>query len=108
MSTICKCPICEDGELVEKDKLFECSNSKSEKNDQNEWINTGTCSFKVFKSGLSKLGYPEITADDICRLVDDGECEFNLVSQKSGKPYTAKGVIDEKFGVKINFDFDKK
>lgn len=103
MSEICKCPICEKGIIIEKDKLFECSNSTSERKEDGTWENTGTCTYKIFKSGLSKLGHPEITAEEVTSVIENGSHEFDLIS-KQGKPYTGKGIVDDRFGIKIDFN----
>jgi hypothetical protein len=101
------CPLC-GSDVVEKEKLFSCSAGSSRKDEETEeWINEG-CQYKIFKGAMKRFGKEEVTASEVEELLKNGEVEVELISQKSGKPYNAKAVTDEKWGVQIKFDFDKK
>lgn len=102
MSKIGNCPICGE-DVLEKEKLFVCSTSKSTKNDAGEWENEG-CQYKVFKTALKKLGKDVITAEEMTEMLENGVLRVDLVSAKTGKAYQADAVADEKWGIKINFD----
>jgi len=101
------CPICNEGEIVETDILFHCSNQSSENQDGN-WVETGTCKFKAFKSAFAKLGGPELTKELLDLIIENGEAEVELFSKRTNKPYTGIAVIDNDWGVKIDFNRPKK
>jgi len=101
-----KCPVCNEGELIESENLIKCSNQSSE-NENGSWVETGTCTFKVFKSALSRFGGDEITLDFIKNLIENnGKLEVNLVS-KAGNPYVKDALLSEKYGVSIDFNSHK-
>ncbi len=103
-----KCPLC-GSDVHEKEKLFVCSTATRVKNETSgEWENQG-CEFKIFKTALAKLGKDNISTTEIETLLRDGVVEVELVSKKSGKPYNANGIIDPKYGIKIDFSaFEQK
>ena len=101
---VCKCPVCKEGDIIEKEKLFVCSNSNTEYNKETEkWEENGTCSYKIFKSGLSKLGKPNITAEEVKELCENGTITLTLVSKKQTE-YTVPGLVDPERGIKVDFD----
>ena len=83
------CPFCKDGVILEREKLFICSNSKSVKTREGEWKVQG-CKFRVFKDKFKALGYPLISYHVMSHLLNEGSLLVDLTS-KSGKPY--KGLI---------------
>jgi len=100
------CPICKEGDIVEEDKLFHCSNQSSEFKD-NQWVENGTCQFKAFKNAFVNLNGPELTIDLLNEIIENGEAKIDLIS-KAGKPYKAYAVLDPKWGVKIDFSRPKE
>ncbi len=88
------CPFCE-GQIVERDKNFACTNAKWEKNPEDKWENKG-CGYSIYKSGLEKFGKKEITAAEVTDLLANGHTEVELISKKQIK-------INEKFGIQIEF-----
>jgi len=98
------CPVCKEGVMEEREKLFICSNSKTEYNqDTKEWEEKGSCSYKIFKAGLAKLGKPTITVEEVRELCANGSIELTLVSKKQ-KEYTVPGLVDPERGIKVDFD----
>jgi hypothetical protein len=101
---VCKCPVCKEGDILEKDKLFVCSNSNTEYNQETKvWEEKGTCSYKIFKSSLSKLGKPTIVAEEVKELCENGTIKLNLIS-KAQKPYEVPGLVDPERGIKADFE----
>lgn len=99
------CPICKTGNIIEREKGFNCSNAKLQK-EGDKWVNLG-CKYIIWKSGLSKLGKKEITANEVTKLLSQGFFMTKLIS-KNGNKYDAKVVIDEVFGVKVDFKSGNK
>lgn len=95
------CPLCKTGRLIEREKGFFCSNAKIHKEGE-RWVNTG-CTYAIWKSGLAKLGKDNITDKEVIKLLSDGSFTAKLTSKKTGKKYDAKVIIDEKYGVKVDF-----
>jgi len=96
------CPYCSDGIIEDSDKVFKCSNQSSECQD-GKWVETGSCTFKVFKGALSRFSGPEITEEFLEELIEKGEVLVDLVS-KAGSNYQKYVVLDKKFGTKIDFE----
>ena len=93
-----KCPICKEGEIVEKNKAYICTKAdwKNEgTNDTPQWKNEG-CKYGIFKGALVKMGGLEITPENVKTLLETGSFEAEL---KTTKPI----LVDEQYGVKINF-----
>ena len=93
-----KCPICGEGEVVEKAKSFACNKAawvNEGTEDKPEWKNSG-CQYSIFKSSLNRFGGEDITDAEVKSLLLDGSFTKELKSSK-------KIEVDEKFGVKINF-----
>lgn len=101
---VTKCPICKDGDMIEKEKLFVCSNSKSSLNEETEkWEETGTCSYKIFKSSLSRFGKPNISAEEVKELCENGKLEVELVSKKQTQ-YKAITNVSPEWGIQVDFN----
>lgn len=97
-----KCPFCNDGTIVEREKLFVCSNSKSIKTPEGNWITEG-CKFRVFKDKFKGLGYPLISFYIMRAILEEGSLLVDLVS-KRGKTYKGRIRIDKREGgVKMMF-----
>ena len=97
-----KCPLCKEADIVEEDKIFRCENQSSENQDGN-WVETGTCTFKAIKNSLERFGGEEVSLDLLQEIAENGEAKVDLVS-KAGKPYTAFVILDEQWGIKVDFD----
>ena len=89
-----KCPVCKDGDIIEREKNFACSNAKWEKTDE-KWENNG-CQYSIYKFGLEKFGKREITAEEVEALLKDGKTEIEMT-------YKKPMIIDEKYGIKVLF-----
>jgi len=102
LNIVGKCPLC-GNDVVEKEKLFVCSDSKNYYDeDEKKWVNEG-CSFKIFKTALNRFGKEEITSSEVEDLLSNGKVEVTLVS-KQGSDYVKDLLIDEKYGVKVDFN----
>ena len=95
------CPLCKTGRIIEREKGFFCSNAKIQKEGE-RWVNTG-CTYAIWKSGLAKLGKANITDKEVIKLLAEGSFTAKLTSSKTGKKYEGKVVIDEKYGIKVDF-----
>ena len=90
-----KCPLCKEGDIVEKEKNFACTKAAWKKDDNEKWQNEG-CTYSIYKFGLEKFGKKEITADEVKGMLDSGKVKITLTYEKDMIP-------DEKYGVKVLF-----
>lgn len=83
MEKVAKCPVCNQGDLIEGAKGYMCNHFKSMDD---------KCSFTIFKSYFGK----EMTQDIVKQLADNKETDFfdDLVN-KDNKLFSAKLVIEE-------------
>jgi len=101
------CPKCKKGQILEKQKVYMCSEAKLKKDENGKWINEG-CNYVIFKTALSKMGKNNITSREVSQMLKDGRVKVNLIS-KAEKKYSAYMVPDMKWGVKIEFEnFSRK
>lgn len=101
-TSVGSCPFCKNGEIIEKEKLFVCSNSKSFKINEGEWKTKG-CKFRVFKDKFKSLGYPDISYSTMLYILNNGSLLVDLIS-KTGKPYKGLIRIDKReHGLKMMF-----
>ena len=91
-----KCPVCKEGDIVEKEKNFVCTEAKWEKDENEKWKNTGSCEFSIYKFGLEKLGKSEITAEEVKALIENGEVMVEFKKEH-------KVILDPKYGTKVVF-----
>ena len=96
------CPKCKKGFIVEKDKVFLCTEAKFKKDKDGNIINEG-CDYMIRKNALAKLNGRTITANQVKELLKNKSFEAKLYS-KQGKPYKKKVLIDLKWGVKVDFN----
>lgn len=75
VEVIGNCPFC-DGNIVEKDKTFACTNAKWEKNGD-KFENKG-CTFQIIKGKFKKQGKENITKEEVRFLLENGELEVEL------------------------------
>jgi transposase-like protein len=90
-----KCPLCKEGNIIEKEKNFACSQANWEKDENEKWKNKG-CNYSIYKFGLEKFGKKEIKADEIETMLTNNEVEIEFT-------YKKKMIPDEKYGVKVLF-----
>ncbi|SDM82878.1 C-terminal repeat of topoisomerase [Pedobacter antarcticus] len=83
MENIAKCPVCNQGNLIEGAKGYMCNHFKSIDD---------KCSFTIFKTYFGK----EMTWKIVEQLADQKETDFfdDLIN-KENKPFSAKLVIDD-------------
>lgn len=93
------CPLCA-GSIVEKKNIFACSNAKYRKEGE-KFFNDG-CTYMIMKTGLSKFGKNNITKTEVKNLLKNKKIRVKLTS-KANKQYEADVVIDEKWGIKVEF-----
>ena len=97
-----KCPFC-GGNVLIKDKTFECENKKMSKDPSGAWINNGSCNFTIFKTALERFGKPKLAESEVRKLLKEGSLGVDLVSQKTRKGFSATIEPNEQYGIKINF-----
>ena len=97
------CPKCGKGQIVEKKKVFLCTEAKFKKDDDGNIINEG-CDYMIRKKSLAKLNGKDITAKQVKELLSKGETLVTLKSARTGASYEKYIEVDLKWGVKINFD----
>lgn len=90
-----KCPVCKEGDIIEREKNFACSNAKWTKNDEDNWENEG-CKYSIYKFGLEKFGKKEITAEEVETMLKNGKVNVKMNYEKPMIP-------DEKYGIKVLF-----
>lgn len=96
------CPLC-GGDVFEKEKNYACVNAKWKKNEEtDQWENSG-CNYGIRKVSLEKFGKAEVTAEDVKELLANGKFVATLIS-KEQKPYKKEVVVDEQWGVKVDFN----
>jgi len=104
-----KCKKC-DGDIIAKEKVFKCSNSNASYDEESKkWTENG-CGYTILRQSLGKLGKPELTNEEVTKLLNDEVVEFNLVS-KGGSQYSKPGSLAEanENGLAfVNIDFGKK
>ena len=82
MNNAIKCPVCNQGDLIEGVKGYMCNHFKSVDD---------KCSFTIFKSYFGK----EMTADLVRQLAENAETAiFDDLISKGNKPFSAKLVIE--------------
>ena len=92
---IAKCPLCGEGDIVDKGKYYACSKGKIKK-ENGKWVTIG-CQFKVFKE--QKIGAVQfkINAATIKKLAKmEGEVEVEAFSTKKNKKYKQRINYNDK------------
>lgn len=98
------CPLC-NGNIIEKDKVYSCENSKwIFEDDFDEWENHG-CDFKIFKNALKKYGLRQINSSKIRTLFQEGRLIVTLKSRYK-QTYTKFAYVDNEFGISVDFESD--
>jgi len=90
-----KCPLCTEGNIIEKEKNFVCSNADWSKDENDKWVNNG-CLYSIYKFGLKKFGKKEISTEEVKELLSKGSVEVSFVTKKTI-------IADDKFGIKVLF-----
>lgn len=93
-----KCPICKEGDIIEKNKAYVCTKASWKNEGTTEtpqWKNDG-CKYSIFKGALVKMGGMDITPENVKELLEGGSFQAELKSNR-------QILIDEQYGVKINF-----
>jgi len=95
-----QCPKCKNGNLkVKKGKMVYCENYKPVKNEKGEWINEGSCDFRIL---LDTKMY-KIEPKDVKELIEKGEIEI-----KTKKGDTAKLILDLENEYNCRLEFEKE
>ena len=91
-----KCPACENGELIENEKVFNCSESKYDSETQTQ----SGCQFKIWKSMFGAT----LTKEEVISLLNNETIEKTCVSKQKGTEY--QGLLTLDLGeLKINLTF---
>ena len=81
-----QCPKCKNGNLkVKKEKMVYCENYQPKKNESGEWVNEGSCNFRIL---LDTKMY-KIEPKDVKELIE--KCEIEIKTKKGDK---AKLILD--------------
>jgi len=103
LTVIGKCPLCE-GSIVEKKKIFSCTNAKYKK--IGEKITNEGCKFMIFKGALAKYGKNNIPATEAKKVLDGKRVQVSFKSQKNGTSYNKLIELDLDWGVKVLWNED--
>jgi DNA topoisomerase-3 len=68
-----------------------------------KWINEG-CNYTIWKNSLDKLGGKSLSKLNIKALLKNGKIEITLKSKRTKKAYKKNIFVDQKWGVKIDFE----
>lgn len=102
-SVVGTCPWCHEP-VVLTDKIITCSSNRFKKNEDGEWKQTGGCGFRTWR----EIGHKKLTVKQVEALFTKGRTGLiKFTSQKTGKPYEAKVVLDPKAG-KLGFMFPER
>ena len=91
MATIC--PKCKNGTLKKGEKMVYCSEYKPSKNESGEWVNDGTCNFKIT---FANKVFGNIDAKQIKSVV-----EGKIIKNKKGDSMSLD--LGSEFFTKIEF-----
>jgi len=97
------CPKCKKGSIIEKKKIYSCTEAIYEKVGE-KIVNKG-CSYMIFKNALEKYGKNNFTKTEVKKLLKDGRVQVSLKSKKSGASYSQFVIPDLKWGIKVDFKF---
>jgi len=86
------CPKCGKGTLKKGEKMVYCTEYKPHKNENGEWVNEGTCEFRIMYK--NKVWGEDLTSADIKELV-----QGNVIVNARGD--TMKLDLDSEFFTKI-------
>ncbi len=94
-----KCPRCGQP-VVKRGSVWKCSSNRSEKTDDG-WKDVAGCGFKL---GKQVHGHPW-EADEVKKLLEDGEVFVKGMTGKNGKAYDAFVVLDKESDWGTSLDF---
>ena len=97
-----KCPLC-GADVVEKNKLYQCSSNKYRKNEDGSFDHIAGCGFRLWKTVANK----EIPEKAVRELLANGETSGRVEGfiSKAGKPFSAKLKLrDDASGVDFVFE----
>jgi len=103
-SILGKCPLCEEGNILEKDNSFGCSKAFFEEDSFGEGnVNTG-CNFYIFKESFKRYGKNKIYSSEVKKILRGDDCIGVFRSKFKREKYKKYIVLDLEFGVSIDFD----
>ena len=116
MSTVGKCPYCEDGMVVmekkqvngKSAKVYTCSNAGwySEDGEIFELKKDATCSFRIWGNSLLKWGKRGIGYQEVKQLLAGESVDVRLFSYRAKKEYFKYITLDKDYGVSVLWDMD--
>jgi len=116
MSSIGKCPYCDNGIIgYEKKivrgkntKVYTCSNAswKSEDGEMFELSQNATCSFRIWGNALLKWGKRGISPYEVRQLLDKEDVIVRLFSYNSKKEYFKYITLDKEYGITVLWDLE--
>lgn len=103
MNSLGCCPLCK-GNIIEKEKSFSCDNAKWTFDETfEEWQNLG-CTYKINKSALKRFGKFKISKNEIKKLFENEYVVVKLKNRFTKEFYERYLLIDNEYGVKIDFE----
>lgn len=116
MSSLGKCPFCQNGIIgYEKKvvrgkntKVYTCSNAfwKTEDGEMFELSPTATCSFRIWGNALFKWGKKGIGPFEVKKLLNGEDVVVRLFSYHTKKEYFKYIVIDKDYGISVLWDLE--
>jgi hypothetical protein len=110
-----KCPYCSNGQIESRDiqvdgkalKLYACSNAHWHyEGDFAELTGDSTCSFRIFQNQLQRWNKKKISEKEIRMILVDGQMEVEFYSARVKKTYKKSVVLDEEYGISVEWDKD--
>lgn len=116
MSSLGKCPFCQNG-IIEYEKkvvrgkntkVYTCSNAfwKTEDGEMFELSPTATCSFRIWGNSLLKWGKKGIGPFEVKKLLNGEDVVVRLFSYHTKKEYFKYIVIDKDYGISVLWDLE--
>ncbi len=116
MSSLGKCPFCQNGIIgYEKKvvrgkntKVYTCSNAswKTEDGEMFELSATATCSFRIWGNSLLKWGKKGIGAFEVKKLLNGEDVVVRLFSYHTKKEYFKYIALDRDYGISVLWDLE--
>lgn len=98
-----KCPVCGE-DIIERPESYGCSAAKFEEDHFGEGIVNNGCRFYIYKKALAKYGKKIITKQEVKEILSSGSCVVTLKNRRTRQPYQKNAILDEEYGVSIDFD----
>ena len=95
-----KCPLC-DGNIIQRENSFGCTNANWEQDFDN--LENDGCQYSIHKESLKRYGKRKITVSDIKSLFKKGFFIAKLRSRYK-QEYFKYVYINEEYGLEVDFN----